>query len=282
MALTAGGTCWISPVRPATAFARVSAETSTAEAVPVISPSASSVLVDWPSLIVAAYSFSVRVRYPRSLVAFSTPTTRTPVANGSRVPACPTLLVPASRRIRATTSCDVMPPGLSTMTRPLGTLMPCRRSLVVAELVGFFCGLAVGVGIAGVNRAVAAAGELLVGGPGLGHQVLDSLSRVRDHFGDELQGRGMAQADLASHLGPDDASRTVQRQRRVRPFGVGPVHRVEHLGLAEVVGQPGLGDVDKTEPRVLDPPLQHYRDDLADPVGKLARPRGVHAVTPPR
>src|SRR5580693_6164205 len=282
MALTAGGTCWISPVRLAIAFASVSGATPAAGALLMSSPSASSVLVDWPSLIVAWYSFSVRVRYPSSLVAFSTPTTRTPVAIGSRVPACPTFLVPASRRIRATTSCDVMPPGLSTMTRPLGTLMPCRRSLVVAELVGFFDGLAVGVGIAGVHRAVAAAGEFLVGGPGLGHQVLDSLGRVRDHVGDELERRGMAQAELASHLGPDDAGRTVQGQRRVRPFGVGPVHRVEHLGLAEVVGQPGLGDGDEAEPRVLDPQLQHFRDDLADPVGKLARPRGVHAVTPPR
>src|ERR1700733_13452502 len=246
MALTAGGTCWISPVRPATAFASASAETSTADAVLVMSPSASSVLVDWPSLIVAAYSFSVRVRYPSSLVAFSTPTTRTPVAIGSRVPACPTLRVPASRRIRATTSCDVMPPGLSTMTRPLGTLMPCfppaSRSIVVADLVvGIFGGLAVGVGVAGVNRAVAAAGELLVGGPGLGHQVLDALCRVRDHVGDELQGRGMAQADLAPHLGSDDAGRTVQRFDWILEFGVRPVLRIDHLALTEVVGQPGLG-----------------------------------------
>ena len=84
----------------------------------MISPSASSVLVVWPSLIVASYSFSVSVRYPSSLVAFSTPTTRTPVAIGSSVPACPTFLVPVSRRTRATTSCDVIPPGLSTITRP--------------------------------------------------------------------------------------------------------------------------------------------------------------------
>src|SRR5580658_4215010 len=209
MALTAGGTCWISPVRPATALAScccvsATAAASAAGAVPVISPSASSVLVDWPSLIVAEYSFSVRGRYPSSLVACSTPTTRTPVAIGSREPACPTFLVPASRGIRATTSCDVMPPGLSTMTRPLGTLMPCRPSFV-ADLVGFLGRLAVRVGIAGVHRAVAAAGEFLVGGPGLGHQVLDSLSRVRDDVGDELQRRGMTQAELASHLGSADA-----------------------------------------------------------------------------
>jgi hypothetical protein len=62
IALTAGGTCWMAPVSPAIALASVSAGTSVAGAPPVTSPSASSVLVDWPSLIVAAYSFSVSAR----------------------------------------------------------------------------------------------------------------------------------------------------------------------------------------------------------------------------
>src|SRR3954470_5873625 len=48
------------------------------------------------------------------------PSTSTPVAIGSSVPACPTLRVPMIRRARATTSCDVMPAGLSTITRPGG------------------------------------------------------------------------------------------------------------------------------------------------------------------
>src|ERR1700757_12752 len=47
--------------------------------------------------------------------------TSTPVAIGSSVPACPTRRVPASLRIRATTSCEVSPDGLSTITSPLGT-----------------------------------------------------------------------------------------------------------------------------------------------------------------
>src|SRR3954447_22225966 len=50
------------------------------------------------------------------------PITSTPVAMGSRVPACPTFRVPASRRIRPTTSWLVHPCGLSTITSPESTL----------------------------------------------------------------------------------------------------------------------------------------------------------------
>src|SRR5580704_9947016 len=92
----------------------------------------------------------------------------------------------------------------------------------------------------------------------------------------------MAQPELASYLGPDDTGRALQGRGRFCPFVVGAVHGVEDGGLAEVVGQPGLGDRDEAEPGVLDAALEHFRDDLADPVGELARPRGVHAVTPPR
>src|SRR5450755_2876863 len=100
MALTPGGTCWISPVSAATAAFSAGLETPAAGAVTRISPSASSVSVVAPSRTVAAYSFWVSARWPSSRVAFSTPTTSTPVAIGSRVPACPTRRVPASRPVR--------------------------------------------------------------------------------------------------------------------------------------------------------------------------------------
>src|SRR4051812_38530726 len=54
-------------------------------------------------------------------VARPSRTSRTPVANGSSVPAWPTLTAlrpPRSRRMRATTSCDVTPAGLSTTRTP--------------------------------------------------------------------------------------------------------------------------------------------------------------------
>src|SRR6478672_7155700 len=49
------------------------------------------------------------------------PSTSTPVAMGSRVPAWPTFRVPAIRRIRPTTSWLVQPCGLSTITSPEST-----------------------------------------------------------------------------------------------------------------------------------------------------------------
>src|SRR5262245_51251022 len=68
--------------------------------------------------MVASYSFSRSDKKRTRRVAFPTQQINTPVANGSRVPACPTLLVPAARLTRATTSCDVMPSGLSMTKQP--------------------------------------------------------------------------------------------------------------------------------------------------------------------
>src|SRR5918912_590188 len=54
----------------------------------------------------------------RTRVVRPTTRTRRPVANGSSVPACPTRRSPTARRASATTSCDVMPAGLSTRRMP--------------------------------------------------------------------------------------------------------------------------------------------------------------------
>src|ERR1700757_2965436 len=43
-----------------------------------------------------------------------------PVAIGSRVPQCPTFLMPSWRRTSATTSCEVIPSALSTSRTPSG------------------------------------------------------------------------------------------------------------------------------------------------------------------
>ena len=43
---------------------------------------------------------------------------RTPVAIGSSVPRCPTERSPQMRRTLATTSCEVIPAGLSTIRMP--------------------------------------------------------------------------------------------------------------------------------------------------------------------
>ena len=119
--------------------------------------------------------------------------------------------------------------------------------------------------------------QLGVGVPGLGDQFLNPLRAVGQGVGDEGQRRGVPQADLPAHLGPDDAGRAGQRHGRVGPFGVSAEHRVVHGRFAQVVREPSLGDGHEAEPGVLDPSFQHFRDDLADPVGELACPGGIHA-----
>src|SRR4030081_609017 len=57
-------------------------------------------------------------------VARSRPTSRIPVAGGSRVPAWPTRFVANRRRRRLTTSCDVGPACLSTTSSPPGAGPP--------------------------------------------------------------------------------------------------------------------------------------------------------------
>src|SRR6478672_12308319 len=86
------------------------------------------------------------------------PSTRTPVAIGSRVPACPTLRVAHSRRARPTTSWLVHPAGLSTTSSPSGAGI--RAVTVLADAPAALhrvgdvrlLGLLVGVGVAGILR----------------------------------------------------------------------------------------------------------------------------------
>ena len=58
--------------------------------------------------------------------------------------------------------------------------------------------------------------------------------------------------------------------------GVVAEHGVEDRGLLQVAGDPDVGDRDEAEPRVLDPHLERLGDHDLDPVGQLARTRGVH------
>src|ERR1700728_2147119 len=130
--------------------------------------------------------------------------TRTPVAIGSSVPAWPTRRVWARRRIRATTSCEVMPPGLSTMTSPdshgagrsAASCLPGTWSVVLVVLVAVFVPvvwLLVRVRVAGPLGALARAGQLLVPLAGGRHPVVDPLGVLREHVFDELDARGVTQ-----------------------------------------------------------------------------------------
>src|ERR1700691_1720475 len=236
------------------------------------------------------------MRWPSSRVAFSMPMTRTPVAIGSSVPAWPTRRVWARRRIRATTSCEVMPPGLSTMTSPdshgagrsVASCLPGTGSGVLVVLVVavvfvlvVFVPVVLGwllvrVRVAGPPGAPPGAGPLLVPRPGGRHQVVEPLRVLRQRVGDELNARGVAQADQPADLGADDAGRALERGGAVLPLLGGAKHRVEDLRLAQVGRQPRLSDGDEAQPRVLDPALEQLGDDLGDPFGETAHLGVVH------
>src|SRR4051812_7583260 len=151
-------------------------------------------------------------RCPSSFVARSTPTTSTPVAIGSSVPACPTLRVPSSRRTRPTTPCDVSPEALSTTRTPEGA--PERSAGRVVDLdVGVLrVVVLVRVGLARVRRTgcgLRDPGVALAGG----RQGLVELSGgVRDDVGDEGQRRRELQPELLAHLGTDEPGGGLQRR----------------------------------------------------------------------
>src|SRR5205085_1113567 len=219
MALTAGGTCWIGPVSAAAAAFTAVVSSPAAGTAAVTSPSASPVPVACPSLIVARYSFSVSARCPSSLVAFSSPTTSTPVAIGSSVPAWPTRRVPASRRILATTSWEVQPEGLSAMISPLGAVTAASGPHPAASRTG----------PRRVRRARLRDEFLQVGGA-LGEGVAD-----------ERQRRRVPQPRLPPDLGADEPGRALERRRGRRLLLRRPVHRVVDGRLAQVVGDAGIG-----------------------------------------
>src|SRR5262245_21514455 len=248
-ALTAGGTCWISPVSGRAAARTASRVSAPAGAPEMTSPSASAVLVAWPSRMVAWYSFSASARCPSSRVAFPTPATSTPVAKGSRVPPWPTRRVPVSRRSRATTSWEVSPAGLSTMTSPSAAVMsPARASRGALVLVAGFGRDAVGVGVTGRLSALPDLGQGLVRGTRLGDQLLHVPRALGQGIADEGQRWSMPQPGLPPDLGPDEPGGALERGRGARLLIRRPVHRVVDRRLAQVAGEPGVGDRDEAQP----------------------------------
>src|SRR5579884_3725975 len=71
-----------------------------------------------PSRNSTRYSLSASVRNSLRRVAWPRQQTSTPAAPGSSVPVWPTRRSPLSRRTTSTTSCDVIPGGLSTQSTP--------------------------------------------------------------------------------------------------------------------------------------------------------------------
>ena len=169
------------------------------------------------------------------------------------------------------------PAGLVHHDQP-GRPVHVRGHVVVVEVVldGLLAGLAVGVGLAGVRRPRAGRGDLLVGLPGLGQQLVEVPGVLRQRVVDELQRRHVPQPELLADLGADQPLGGLERRRRGGHLRLLAEDRVEHRRLLRVAGDPDVGDGDEPEPRVLDPPLQHLRHDDLDPVRDLPHPWAGH------
>src|SRR4051794_11983270 len=144
------------------------------------------------------------------------PSTSTPVAIGSRVPAWPTLRVPASRRTRATTSWEVIPAGLSTTASPESVILDWVDLGRVGQEVVLFPvlehpRLLVGVLAAGVRRAPRG-GRRLVLGSRLGQHLVEVAGGLRERVGHELQRRDVPHAELLAPLGTDQPLARLQRR----------------------------------------------------------------------
>ena len=82
-------------------------------------PVASCVSVHTPNCKTVQYVFSSVSKKRANWVASPRQSTKTPLASGSSVPVWPTARIPRMRRTATTTSCDVMPRGLSRLRIPL-------------------------------------------------------------------------------------------------------------------------------------------------------------------
>ena len=221
--------------------------------------------------MVAAYALSSRASRPSSRVARFTPTTSTPVAIGSSVPAWPTLRVPSSRRTRPTTWCEVQPAGLSQMTRP-DVSRPARRRHRACT-----------------GRAPPRSRRARPARPP-GHRSHARRARrssiCRAFSGtasstNSIVGREL-HSQLLADLATDQPGRRGEGDGRAGPVGVRAQHGVEHRRLPAVPRQPHIGHRDESEPGILDPPLQHLGHDHLDLVGQLEHARRSHGLILPR
>src|SRR5258706_10683242 len=205
------------------------------------SPCTSSVSVSRPSAMTASYSLGVPSRCGSSRVARPRSRTRSPVAKGSSVPACPIRETPKARRAARTTSCDVMPAGLSTSRSPS----------VAASLIGWLDGL--------VRRGLRR-GRL----SHLRKQLLD-VRRVRDALVvAKLDLRSDTEPERSSHASTKVRRHTGEAVERGGALGLRAEHTHEDLGVVQIASHLDTGHRDQAvDARILDVVGEEESDLLA-------------------
>src|ERR1700722_8337182 len=224
MAENIGGSWYWSPMKPCIARPSAASSSGGTGRVAITSPSASWELVVLPSSTVPSYSLSRPMRYWEIRVALPTRMTRSPVAIGSRVPACPMRFIRRIPRSRATTSCEVWAGGLSTRRTP--SISFGGPSMVVrASAPGFFLRIHGGQ----APRQGRDQARLEVGGRGLeiepGRAGVAAAAKLRGDQVDAIGGLPRAQAgldgaarpllDQDADLHPGDAAGVVDQALRV-------------------------------------------------------------------
>src|SRR5688500_13217405 len=209
-------------------------------------PVASSVSVSVPNATAASYTFGSPSMYGRSRVACPTSSTSNPVANGSSVPAWPIRRLPVTLRATLTTSCDVMPAGLSTSTIPsIGRPSPSGRA---------------------VRRARVTAATLIV--VDLREQGLDSRRTCDAVVELERQLRCKSKTERAAYARTQMAGDARESVQRRRALGVAPEDADEHLRMTEVSRDVHAGHGDEPhDTRILHAFREEHRHLFADRFG---------------
>src|SRR4029453_7957084 len=207
------------PVREAMACRTLVASGRSARRVTL--PVTSSVSVSVPKAMVSSETLGSHSKCGSGRVAWPTSSTRRPVANGSSVPAWPIRRVWSARRAWFTTSCDVLPAGLSTSRMPSIGRPSARWRAVL------------------VGRRSRVATALIVD---LGEQRLDPRRVCNTLVQLERDLRRETKAKRTTDARPEmarDARETVERRRALR---VAAENADEHFGVAKIASNVDTGN----------------------------------------
>ena len=271
-----GGVCCCAPWKRASTASTCVASTAGTGQRSTIAPSRIAGLGALPELDAEQIAFAQREHLPGKLGGLPRQIGSMPLASGSRLPVCPALMPPASRRTRCSAALEDSPSGLSSSSTPTRR----RRSSV---LVGRQIRLGVISRVAASSRAARAVGL---------HRSLDQLRQVRVRLRSRYRDETPAAARVAASVRAPSPRADSRRRCAGRPAscsaGCSPGKR-QHMDtrVAQVIGHVHRGHRDVADPRILDAASQqrrqralHLRRDTRCPGGGFGHAaRAARAVT---